>query len=383
MTRFRTLFLNGSAQQGGGEIALAELASAIPDGQILLLEDGPAEELFRARGLQVRVHPISERIRENTKESGVPGPRVVLAALGQIWRLSRRMREVDIVHCNNQKAWVLGALATWIARRPVVWHLHDILSPEHFSRSKIRLVVWLANRRASRVIANSKASADAFVAAGGKTEIVEVLHNPISPEPFLNARPIEGFRASLGCAPGEPVYGVFSRLASWKGQHVAIEALARQSVGHLVLVGAPLFSEEAYEARLKALVKERGLENRVHFLGFRNDIPALLASIDLAMHTSIVAEPFGLVILEAQLAGKPVVATAAGGALEIVEDGVSGWLVPPGDVDALSRVMAYGHSDPDRLERIGALGRAEALRRFDAAVLRGKFAAILERVASG
>jgi glycosyltransferase involved in cell wall biosynthesis len=383
MTEFRTIFLNGSAQPGGGEIALAELASAVPGGRILLLEGGPAEELFRSRGLEVQVHPISKRIRENTKESGIPGPRLMIEALGQIWRLSRQMRDVDLVHCNNQKAWVLGAFASWLARRPVVWHLHDILSKEHFSKSKIRLVVWLANFRASRVIANSKASADAFVAAGGKREIVEVVHNPISPEPFLQAQPIVGFRESIGCMPDEPVYGIFSRLASWKGQHVAIQALARQSTGHLVLVGAPLFAEEAYEAELKALVSRLNLDGRVHFLGFRKDIPALLASIDLAMHTSIVAEPFGLVILEAQLAGKPVVATAAGGALEIVEDDISGWLVPPGDIEALSRVMAYGQSDPDRLRRLGTSARVEALKKFDAEILRTRFLRILESVAAG
>jgi len=383
MTGFRTIFLNGSAQLGGGEIALSELASAVPGARILLLEAGPAEDLFRSRGLEVQVFPISKRIRENTKESGIPGPGLMLEAIGQIWRLSRWMREADLVHCNNQKAWVLGALATWVARRPVVWHLHDILSREHFSKSKIRLVVWLANLRASRVVANSKASADAFVAAGGRPEIVEVVHNPISPEPFLKARSIEGFRESLGCARNEPVYGVFSRLASWKGQHVAIQALARQAKGHLVLVGAPLFSEEAYEAELKRLVTELGLDGRVHFLGFRKDIPALLASIDLAMHTSIVAEPFGLVILEAQLAGKPVVATAAGGAMEIVEDDVSGWLVPPGDIEALSRVMTYGLTDPDRLSRLGTSARIEALKRFDAGVLRMRFLRILESVVVG
>lgn len=380
MTGFRTVFLNGSAQPGGGEIALAQLACALPGSQVLLLEHGPAEELFRSRGLEVQVHPISQRIRENSKESGLPGPRLMIEALGQVWRLSRRLREADLVHCNNQKAWVLGAFATWLARRPVVWHLHDILSREHFSGSKIRLVVGLANRRASRVIANSRASAEAFVAAGGRADLVEVVHNPISPEPFLQAKPLEGFRASLGCEAGEPVYGVFSRLASWKGQHVAIEALARQDTGHLVLVGAPLFAEEAYEATLKQLVAERGLDRRVHFLGFRKDIPELLASIDMALHTSVVAEPFGLVILEAQLAGKPVVATAAGGALEIVEDEVSGWLVPPADVDALSRTMAVAASDPDRLVRLGASARAEALRRFDAEALRARFRGILEKV---
>jgi glycosyltransferase involved in cell wall biosynthesis len=381
MKRLRAIFLNGSAQPGGGEIALAELVEAVPDAKVILFDSGPAEELFRVKGVQVEVHPLSKGIRENSKESGLPGPRTILSALVQAWKLSKKLRDCQVVHCNNQKAWVIGAIASRIASRPVVWHLHDILSAEHFSRSKIRLVVGLANWRASRVVANSHASARAFIEAGGRSDLVEVVYNPVSPERFVNALPIEGFREEIGCPDGEPVFGVFSRLAGWKGQHVAIEALSRLKTGHLVLVGAPLFSEEAYEAELRALVGKLGLEKRVHFLGFRKDIPRLLASIDVALHTSIVAEPFGLVILEAQLAGKPVIATAAGGALEIIENGINGWLVAPGDSSALAEAMAVGLEPRQNLVAFGLKARAFAMEKFGADALRTRFRTLLEDAA--
>lgn len=373
----RVAFLNGSGQPGGGEIALSELAVSVPGGEIILFEEGPAVELFRSRGIAVSVHSMSKRLLGNSKESGLPGPRVAMGVLTQAIRLSRCLRRYEIVHCNNQKAWVLGAIASALARRPVVWHLHDILTREHFSASKIRLVVALSRWRRAKVVANSRASADAFVAAGGRADRVEVLHNPVDPAPFQAALPVEGLRAELGCLD-QPLWAVFSRLASWKGQHVAIQALAKLPRGHLALVGAPFFGEEAWEAHLHALVDRLGLRERVHFLGFRKDVPQLLATVDGAIHASTAAEPFGLVILEAQLAGKPTVATAAGGALEIVHPGLDGWLVPPGDVDALADVLRCWSEDPASASALGRNARLLALDNFDAERLRCRFRQILE-----
>jgi len=380
MTPDRVVFLNGSGVPGGGEIALAQLASGVPNGRIVLFEPGPVEALYRSRGIEVEVRNISPKLLENSKESGLPGPGLVLAVLSHSVGLARYLRRFDVVHCNNQKAWVVGAFASALARRPVVWHLHDILSPEHFSRSKIRLVVALARWRRAKVVANSIASAEAFVLAGGRRSQVEVLYNPVDPAPFRAAVPIPGLRSGLGCAQ-EPLWGLFSRLASWKGQHIAIEALSRLPRGHLLLVGSALFGEEPWEAHLRDLVREKGLESRVHFLGFRRDIPELLATVDGAIHASTVAEPFGLVILEAQLAGKPVVATAAGGATEIVLPGRNGWLVPPGDPDALAAVLSAWTADPDAAAAAGRVAAVDAAEKFDLGRLSSRFRGILREAA--
>ena len=376
----RVAFLNGSGQPGGGEIALSEFGPAVPGAKLFLFQGGPASSILSARGFDVEVFPLSERILSNSKESGLPTPGVAFGVLRRALSLSRRLREFDVVHCNNQKAWVVGAFASGLARRPVVWHLHDILSREHFSRSKVRLVVGLSRWRNAKVLANSSASADAFVAAGGRGDRVEVLHNPVDPEPLAHAAPIDGLREELGCGE-EPLWGIFSRLASWKGQHVAIEALARVPRGHLALVGAPFFGEEEWERHLRALVDGLGLSGRVHFLGFRKDVPRLLATVDGAIHASTAAEPFGLVILEAQLAGKPVVATAAGGALEIVHPGRDGWLVPPGDVEALAEVLRSWSSDPRSAAKTGREAALSARVMFDRRRILERFARVLEEEA--
>ena len=361
---------------------MAQLASGIPGGEIALFEHGPAEDLFRGKGIKVEVKSISPKLLENSKESGFPGPGLVAAALRHSVGLAFFLRRFDVVHCNNQKAWVVGAFASALARRPTVWHLHDILSPEHFSRSKIRLVVALARWRRAKVVANSNASAQAFILAGGRRSQVEVLYNPVDPAPFQSAEPIAGLRSDLGCVE-EPLWGLFSRLASWKGQHIAIDALSRLPKGHLILVGSALFGEEPWEAHLREKVRGMGLERRVHFLGFRKDIPELLATVDGAIHASTVAEPFGLVILEAQLAGKPVVATAAGGATEIVTHGKDGWLVPPGDADALADVLAGWTSDPEAAASVGRSAAIHAAAKFDLEKLSSRFLEILREAARG
>lgn len=376
MTSPRVLFLNASAQLGGGEVALAQLAAAVPGAKVVLFEEGPAHPQFRDRGLDVEIVALSESARQDSKESGMPGIRVVFDVLKHAWKISRMARDYEVVHCNNQKSWVVGAFATALAGRPVVWHLHDILTTDHFSRMKIRVAVGLSRWRKAKVVTNSLASRDAFVAAGGDPSRIEVLYNPIDPAPFRDAAPIPGFKETLG-AGDQPVWGLFSRLASWKGQHVAIEALSRLERGHLVLVGAALFGEEPWEAHLRSLVKSLGIESRVHFLGFRSDIPSLLASVDGAIHASTVAEPFGLVILEAQLAGKPVVAAAAGGALEIVEHGVDGWLVAPADPSALAEVLGSWVAEPAAAAAVGVGARDRAAAKFDALSLSDRFRQIL------
>ena len=125
---------------------------------------------------------------------------------------------------------------------------------------------------------------------------------------------------------------MFGRLAAWKGQHVFIRALAGVPDLHAVIVGGALFGEEAYEADLKRLCAELGVADRVHFLGFRRDIPRLMRMMDLIVHASTAPEPFGRVLVEAMLARTPLIASRAGGALEIVQDRVSGRLVAPDDV---------------------------------------------------
>lgn len=363
----RVLFVDQTAQLGGAELALLDLVREAPfHATVLLFEPGPLQQELEAVGVPVIVEPAAASVLGVRREEPAwAGLRAFPALARPIAALARRARSFDLLYANSQKAFVVAALAGVLARRPVVWHLHDVLTAAHFSRAHRAVGVALAWACAARVVANSQATARAFAEAGGPAGRVRVVYNGIDAAPFDAVQPeeVEALREALGLA-GAPVVGVFGRLAPWKGQHVLLESLARLPRVHALLVGGPLFGEEAYEAELRRQADRLGLASRVHLLGFRRDVAPLMHCCDIVAHTSVAPEPFGRVIVEAMLAGRPVVAARAGGALEIVEDGMSGLLVKPGDSGALAEALQVLLEEPQLGRRLAAAAGVRARSAF-------------------
>ena len=362
----RTLFVCHTASLGGAELTLLDVAAGLENVRVLLFEDGPFAERLRERDVAVesiRGAPSVLAVRRGGGVSSalraVPGVARLVAAVAD------RARAADVVYANSQKAFVVSALAGRLARRPVVWHLHDILTPEHFSPSRLRLAVGLGNRFADRVVVGSKAVGQAFADAGGDARKVRLVYYGVDPAPFdaVTAGDVTDVRRSLGLPDG-PVVGVFGRIDTWKGQEVLLDALPRLPGVHGLFVGGALWGKEALADALRARAEVLGVADRVTFAGFRSDVPALMRACTVVAHTSTAAEPFGRVIVEGMLAGRPVVATDAGGAREIVDSGRTGWLVPPGDPTALAAALADVLADPEASQTVAAAGRADARDRF-------------------
>jgi len=317
------------------------------------------------------------------KHSRVPSPAALMAA----WRLAGTVAHAApgarVLYANSQKAFIVAALASLRCGLPVVWHLRDLLGPPHFSAMNTRGAVLLANGRAARVIANSHATAEAFVACGGDRDRVRVVHNGIDAAPFdaVTLEQAAALRSSLA-PPGAQVWAVFGRLHPWKGQHIALDAAAQlPDDSHLWIVGAPLFGEHAYDAALRAQAQRLGIAHRVHFLGFRHDIAPLMRAADVVAHTSTLPEPFGRVLVEGMLAGRPVIAAAAGGVGEIISDGATGVLVPPGDATALARALATLRADAPRAAAIASAGQAHARAAFSVPAMVRGVRGVLDEVA--
>ena len=287
--------------------------------------------------------------------------------------VARHAKAHRLIYANSQKAFVVSAAAGLLARRPVVWHLRDILAPPHFSGTNVRAAVTLANLRAARVIANSRATAAAFTAAGGHESLVRIVHNGIDPAPFDAVTPaaVATTRAALGIPAGAFVVSLFGRFHPWKGQQVLLDALNALPNVHALFVGAPLFGEEAFASALQAQAAKTGVADRAHFPGFRADIPELMRASDAIVHASVYPEPFGRVIVEGMLAERPVIATRAGGVTEILDD-ESGVLVPPNDADAMAAAIQSLAADPVRAARLASRGAARARADFSVtAMVRG------------
>ncbi|HEV7993873.1 MAG TPA: glycosyltransferase family 4 protein [Gemmatimonadaceae bacterium] len=362
------LFVDHTGVMGGAQHSLLDIAEANRDRcAIALLEDGPYATALAERGVRVILVRGGGALREIKKTSALPGVGAVAAAMSLAWKLAQIARPYGVLYANSPKSFLVAALAGTIARKPVIWHLRDILGDGHFSAANVRAVVTAANWRAVRVVANSHATADAFVRAGGRRDLVRVVHNGIDPAPFDALTPgvRAAVRAELGIAADAFLVGCFSRLHPWKGQTVLLDAIARMPNAHALIVGGALFSGEApYEAELRARAELPSFAGRVHMLGARDDVPRLLAACDVVVHASVLAEPFGRVLVEAMLAGRPVVATRAGGVPEVVTDGETGILVPPGDARALTEALDALRRDPARVAQLARRGATHARSAF-------------------
>lgn len=380
----RVLFLDQSGDLGGAELSLLDIARHFrAAATVALLGDGPFARRLRADAVPVELVAGGGRLAVRRED----GPAAWLAALGAVGTIVPRLvglcRRHELIYANTQKAFVLGAVAALLSRRPLIWHLRDILTSEHFGRANLRLVISLSRLAAARVIANSDATAAAFVAAGGDRRRLVTIPNGIDPAPWCPLAPDRRarLRQELGLRAG-PVVGIFSRLAAWKGQHVLVEALRALPDVQCLVVGDPLFGEEPYRERLVRRIDELGLSERVRLCGFRADIPAVMQACDMIVHASTAAEPFGRVIVEAMLADRPVIASDAGGAREIVEDGASGILVPPGDADQLAAAIGRILEDRELAARLATGGRARALAQFGLTRTLGRIALVVSEVAA-
>ncbi len=373
---------------GGAELCLRDIVLGRGNrrDRVVLFQDGPLGDLLRQDNVGVRIESLGRRGGEVRKSSGIGAKIAASVGVAQLARrVAKVARDIDVIYANTAKALIVATIAGRLARRPVIYHLHDILSADHFSRSNLRLLSMLAKHGAAHVIANSQATADAFIAVGGNCDRITVIYNGIDSVPFDLAiaraeRERAAIRASIGLTD-EPLLGLFGRFAPWKGQHVAIEALGRLPGVHLMLVGDALFGEDQYTASIRRQADEQA-PGRVHFMGFRSDVADMMRSSDAVIHCSTAPEPFGRVIVEAMLAARPVVASGAGGAKEIIEDGVTGILCEPNSVESLVakiRLLIDGNVSVPRLTQAA---RKNAIQRFDLAARVDDVNQVIDKVAA-
>jgi len=355
--RPRVVFLDHVARLSGGEIALARLLPHLRgvDTHVILGEQGPLADRLIEAGVSVEVLPIAPAARDLRKDSlagAAASPAAMLQALAYTVRLAGRLRRLkpDVVHTNSLKSGVYGVLAARLAGVPVLWHLRDRLAEDYLPRPAVRLVRLLIRRLAYGVIANSAATLQT-VPPSARNRVRLVMPDSVELPPL----------APRGATSPGTVFGMLGRISPWKGQDLFLRAFAASFPGgseRAVLVGTPLFGEEPFEDELRRLTAELGLEGRVEFRGFRDDIWGELASFDVLVHASVIPEPFGQVVLEGMAAGLAVIASDEGGPATLIADGRTGLLFRSREPESLGRAMLALRDDPARRERLGTAARA-------------------------
>jgi len=340
----KVLFLDQTGRLGGAELMLLDIAAArAADSEVILFQDGEFRTALEAVGVKTRVLRLGDEASAVDKQAGmIRAMRSIPGILRLALQTALAARSFDVVYANTAKSLIIGGPAARIAGRPLIFHLHDIIADGHFSPLNQRALIFCANHFAASVIANSEATKAAFIACGGRAELCVVIPNGFQiPEVRTTTCAIDALRSSLGIPSEAWSVLMAGRLAHWKGQHVLLEALKSVPSAHAVLLGDALFTDEdrEYAHRLRAQAEEPELMGRIHFAGFQSDTMAYFDMADVVVHASVFPEPFGRVIVEGMLAGKPVIASRAGGAAEIVSHEHTGLLVAPGNVEELTDAL--------------------------------------------
>jgi len=288
----------------------------------------------------------------------------LLAALKELTALLRRLG-ADVLCCHGYKANLLGLLA---ARRIGI---PAIAVSRGWTGENLRVRLYealdrLVLRRMDKVVCVSAAQAEKVRRAGIRNDTIAVIHNAIRPDRFANP---DSTCRDLLCRmfPVSPelIVGAAGRLSPEKGFSILIDAAAKvlaspgapQPTANSPRIGFILFGDGPLRETLAQRIAARGLETRFVLAGFRPDLDRYLPHLDLFVQSSF-TEGLPNVILEAQAAGVPVVATSVGGTPEVIEDGRTGWLAPSGDAAALAERITSALSDDTARERRSSEGRA-------------------------
>jgi glycosyltransferase involved in cell wall biosynthesis len=355
----RVVYLDHCARLSGGELALLRMLPALVgvDAHVILGEDGPLAARLARGGISVEVLPIADDVRDLRRDLAVATRLPVASAVraaAYTGRLAARLRKLrpDLVHTNSLKAALYGGIAARLAGIPVIWHLRDRIAPDYLPDRAVRLVRALARRLPAAVIANSHTTlATLGLASVTSAPISAVCPSPVS-MPKQPTRNVDRLQI-----------GMVGRLAPWKGQDVFLRAFTAAfpaGAEQAVVVGEAMFGEQSYAHALRELANELGIGQRVEFTGFREDIPEVLARLDVLVHASTIPEPFGQVVVEGMAAGLPVVASDGGGPAEIITDAVDGVLSPPGDIEELAAALRRLADDPALRVRLGRQARIRA-----------------------
>ncbi len=350
----KVLWISSVGEKGGAEVYMLNLLKHLDrtrfEPTVALLRPGPLEADLRRTDVRV-IHLPAHRMRD-------------VVRVGQtIQTLSARIRdeELDLVHSNGFRAHVYGGAAAALARVPALWTVHTA-EQDGLSTSAILRIP------ARRVIANCHRTARYFVQKGHTTSL---LWPSVDPEALAQITPRKTVADKYRLPEQARWICMGPRLQRYKGHEFFLRALAafppEQRDVHGIVMGGTLFGMEPdYPEELKALARELGIHDRLHFTSHVDasaDVYGIIAGSELLAHPAL-DEDFGLIIAEAQALGRAVIAFSSVGPAEIVVDGETGRLTPIGQQAAFTSALVDALGNPERRRAWGMAGRERALKRY-------------------
>ena len=365
---------------GGAERSLVELVRRAGDDlrfTVLVPEDGPLVAAVRDAGGTCRVVPWPDALLRLGERAGRKSVVQLVRAAASVGILRTRMQAElarlapDVLLTNGVKAHGVGALLRPQLASPLVWYAREGVEDRPLSRLGLRML----GRRCDAVIAISRYVASEVRPLVPGPAPIHVVRNIVDAG---RVRPGLPLPVDLRKTPGDLWIGIVGALTPLKGQDVFLDAAARIAArvppARFIVVGGEPYATGAgrgFGATLRARAQALGIAARVDFLGERDDAAAVIANLDVLVQASRGPEGLGRTILEAMACGVPVVAVDAWGPRELVADGRTGCLVPPGDAAALADRIAALACDPGLRARLGAAAREAFVAENDPDALAG------------
>ncbi len=371
--------LHGSSDlYGASRIFLISARSLMEEGHkvyVALSEEGALSEALKAYGIPVKIIRLGVVRRKYFSPSGVVNRLRVMSTAVKVLGGWIASEQIETIYSNTAAIWT-GA---WLAKRKRlrhIWHLHEIISsPAWFAKFMGNLV----NRYSDKVIVVSQAVYENWSPHIANSKLIRI-YNGIDYDNYT--APVPSLREELNIPANICVIGMIGRVNPWKGQTYFLEIANYLNKNFLdllfILAGDAFPGEEYLYEVVRGKIKSYRLEDKVINLGFREDVPRLLSTMDIFVLPSILPDPFPTVILEAMAGGKAVVATKHGGAVEMLDDGNAGVLIPWDDPKAAAWQIGNLIKDRSRRIELGIKAKNRVLNHFSLTSFKRNLNRVLE-----
>ena len=334
---------------GGGQISLWNLIKRLDRNKfepvVVCPCRGSLTENLINLGIKIEIIPLPT-LR-------VPNPFLFFSTLNKLRKIVKKYK-IDLIHSNASRPTVYGGIISKLLKIPLIWQARIIESEGLYDK-------FLAGF-CEKIIAVSDAVEKRFAWLRKKDKII-LIYNGVDTEEFNPQISPASIRREFKLATDAPIAGTIGNLISGKGQEYFIRAAA-EVAKNITNVLFFIVGDGEDREQLEELADALGLREKVVFTGNRSDIPQLIAAIDIIVQPSVYPESFGRVIIEGMATGKPVIATNQGGVPEIIEDGISGILIPPKNSPLMAKAIIDLIINREKAGRIGLAARKKVKEKF-------------------
>jgi glycosyltransferase involved in cell wall biosynthesis len=337
---------------------------------VVVSEEGPLTTALQKVGIQTKIIRLGILRRRYFNFFGIINRAVVLTCAFFALKKLCKTQQIDLIYTNTAPVVVGGLLAKFTGIKNV-WHLHEILEKESFMH---RFFGKLINATASKVIVVSNAVYNNWAGVIDARKMVTVYNgynasaNDALTDATIAPPSINNLRQYLGVSSDTVIVGMVGRVNLFKGQSYYIDIVAAAKAAglncHFVMIGDAYTGYEYLYEILETKISEFKLQDCITNLHYQANAVSLIAQFDIFVLPSIKPDPFPVVMLEAMAVAKPIIATAQGGALEQIDDCVTGFLVPINDAKTASEKLGVLVNSPFIRSKMGEAGKQKLQTQF-------------------